>query len=193
MNIEGERGVRTLEVDAALQRTSQPWCSRLPLMHNRQIRFLEPHVNRERRFQQPLRQGHSSECQIDGEADVQRDDLTSAMGQTPYTLQLSLRIRQRVGELRESKPLRHGLLHGQLTLEARFRTRAGKLHLERGAATYNVWEMQELLQIGQINLRRVQLDILQLLAMHSTGEFNGLIVMHQMYASEVKPLWPKDY
>jgi hypothetical protein len=160
MNIEGECGVRTLEVDAALQRTSQPWCSRLPLMHNCQIRFLEAHVDLERRLQQPLRQGHSSECQVNGEADVQRDDLTSALVQTPYTLQLALRVGQRVGEPRERKPLRHSLLHSQLTLEARFSTRAGKLHLERGAATYNVWEVQELLQIGQINLRRVQLDIL---------------------------------
>ena len=75
----------------------------------------------------------------------------------------------------------------------RLGTRAGKLHLERGAATYDVWEMEELLQIRQINLRRVQLDILQLLAMHSPGEFKGLIIMHQVYACEVKPLWPKDY
>ena len=47
------------------------------------------------------------------------------------------------------------------------------------------------MQIRQINLRRAQLDVLQLLAMHSTREGNGLIVMHQVYACEVKPLWPK--
>jgi hypothetical protein len=29
--------------------------------------------------------------------------------------------------------------------------------------------------------------------MHSTGEFNGLIIMHQVYACEVKSLWSKDY
>src|SRR4029434_988783 len=144
-------------------------------------------------LQQALRQGQSSECQVDGEADVQRDDLTGTLVQTPHTLQLALRVDQRAVKLRERKPLRHGLLHGQLALEARFGTRAGKLHLEHGAATNDVWEMEELLQVGQINLRRVQLDILQLLAMHSTGEFNGLIVMHQVYASCVRPVWPKDY
>ena len=49
------------------------------------------------------------------------------------------------------------------------------------------------MQIGQINLRRVQLDVLQLLAMHSAGEFYGLIVVHQVYLCEVKTLRPKNH
>ena len=141
IDIEGKRGVRTLEVDAALQCASQPWRSRLPLMHNRQIRFLQAHVDLDRRLQQPLRQGHGSECQVDGEAYIQRDALTGSLVQTPYTLQLALRVGQRVGELRERKPLRRGRLHAQLAREMRLGTRAGKLHLERGAATYDGWEM----------------------------------------------------
>ena len=72
--------------DAALQRTSQPGCSRLPSMHSRQIRLLEAHVDLERRLQQPLRQGHGSERQVNGEAYVQRDDLTGSLVQTPGTL-----------------------------------------------------------------------------------------------------------
>jgi hypothetical protein len=154
---------------------------------------LETHVDLERRLQQPLRQGHSGERQVDGEAYVQRDNLTGVLVQTPGTVQLVLRVGQRVVELREGKPLRHGRLHGQLALETRRGTRAGKLHLECGAATYDVREVQELLQIGEINPRRVELDILQLLARHSAGECNGLIVMHQVYPCEVKPLWPKGH
>ena len=141
IDIEGKRGVRTLEVDTALQCASQPRCSRLPLMHNRQIRFLEAHVDRERCFQQPLRQGHGSERQVDGEAHVQRNALTGSLVQTPGILQLTLRVGQRVVELRERQPLRRGRLHGQLTLETRLGTCTGKLHLECGAATYDVWEM----------------------------------------------------
>ena len=99
----------------------------------------------ERRLQQPLRQGHGSERQVNGEAYVQRDNLTGSLVQTPGTLQLALRVGQRVVELGEGKPLRRGRLHGQLALETRLGTRAGKLHLECGAATYDVWEVEELL------------------------------------------------
>ncbi len=74
-------------------------------MHNRQIRFLEAHVDRERCLQQPLRQGHGSERQVDGEAYIQRDAFTGSLVQTPYTLQLALRVGQPVIELRERKPL----------------------------------------------------------------------------------------
>ena len=42
-------------------------------------------------------------------------------------------------------------------------------------------------------MRGVQLDVLQLLAMHSAGEFNGLIGIHQVYACEVKSLRSKGY
>jgi hypothetical protein len=53
--------------------------------------------------------------------------------------------------------------------------------------------VQKLLQIGQINPRCVQLDVLQLLAMHSAREFYGLIVVHQAYLYEVKTLRPKNH
>src|SRR5262249_60824030 len=94
IDIEGKRGVRALEVNTALQRASQPRCCWLPLMHNRQIRFLEAHVDLERRLQEPLRQGHRCECQVNGEAYVQCDALTGSLEQTPCTLQLALRVGQ---------------------------------------------------------------------------------------------------
>src|SRR5262249_24219432 len=193
IDIEGNRGVRALEVNATLQRASQPRCCRLPLMHNRQIRFLEAHVDLERRLQQPLRQRHSRERQVDGEAYIQCDAFTGSVVQTTCTLQLALRVGQCVVELCEGKPLRRGRLHSQFALETRLGARAGKLHLECSAATNNVWEVEELLQIGQINLRRVQLDVLQLLAMQSAGELNGLIGIHQVYACEVKALRSKGH
>jgi hypothetical protein len=55
-------------------------------MHRRQVRFLEAHVDLERRLQQPLRQGHGSERQVKGQAYVQCDDLTRSLVQTPCTL-----------------------------------------------------------------------------------------------------------
>ena len=57
----------------------------------------------ERRLQQPLRQGHGSERQVDGEAYVQRDNLTGSLVQTPGTLQLALCVGQRVVELGEGE------------------------------------------------------------------------------------------
>src|SRR4030095_14020280 len=78
-------------------------------------------------------------------------------------------------------------------LEAGVAAVAGKPHLECGTPTYDVWEVQKLLQIGQISPRCVQLDVLQLLAMHSAREFYGLIVAHQAYLYEVKTLRPKNH
>jgi len=159
----------------------------------RQLRFLEAHVDLERRIQQSLRDGHGSECEIDGEAHVQSDNLAGSLVQAPSTLQLTLRVDQCGMELGEGKPLRRFRLQRQLALETRFSPRTSKLCLERGASAYDVWKVEELLQIGQVNLSCVQLDILQLLAMHSAGEFNGLLVVHQVYLCEVKPLRSKGH
>jgi hypothetical protein len=98
-------------------------------------------MDRERCLQKSLRQGHSSECEINWEAYVQGDNLAGSLVQTSYTLQLTLCVGQRVMKLSERKPLRRGRLHGQLALETRLSPRTSQLCLVRGAATYDIWEL----------------------------------------------------
>src|SRR5262249_27634765 len=104
--LEVEGGVCPLDVHRTCQRAIQARQGRLPVAHRRQVRLLEAYMDLEWRLDEPLGQGELGERQIDRQEQVQRRGLGVSLIQTPSTLQLALRVYQRVVVLGEGQLLR---------------------------------------------------------------------------------------
>ena len=139
--IEVEGGVCPLDVHRAGQGAIQVRQGRLPVAHRRQVRLLEAYMDLDGSLDETLCQGEVGERQIDRQAHVQRRSLGISLIQLPSTLQLALRVDQRVVVLGEGQLLRRCGLQREVSLEVRRSACTAKLRLECGASVDELWEV----------------------------------------------------
>ena len=107
-----------------------------------------------------LRGRHAGEGHIDRDTQVDGEHLAVFLLHMHRPLKELLGIRQRgLQALKRQIPLPLGL-NGQLNVQQRRWQRPRQLHLEAGSSVDWLWKAHEGLQIGQIDLRGIQANIL---------------------------------